>query len=40
MRFHKAKFLGEYRLLNYTWDVIRALPGGARLSLTWKRDRC
>jgi hypothetical protein len=40
MRFHKAKFLGVRVLLGFTWDVIRALPGGSRLSLNWRRDRC
>jgi serralysin len=40
MRFWKAKMFGIHTLLWYTWDVMTALPGGSRLSLTWKRDRC
>ena len=40
IRFWKAKTFGLHTLLWYTWDVLAALPGGSRLSLTWKRDRC
>ena len=40
IRFWKAKTFGVHTLLPYTWDVLTALPGGSRLSLTWKRDRC
>jgi hypothetical protein len=39
-RFWKAKAFGVHTRLNFTWDVLRALPGGSRLSLLWKRDRC
>ena len=40
VRFWKAKTFGVHTRLGYTWDVISALPGGSRVSLTWKRDRC
>jgi Astacin (Peptidase family M12A) len=40
VRFWKAKGLGIHTLLGYTWDVISALPGGSRVRLTWKKDRC
>jgi hypothetical protein len=40
MRFWKAKFLGVHTKLSYTWDVIGALPGGSRVTLNWKRDKC
>jgi hypothetical protein len=40
IRFWKAKFLGIHTRLGYTWDVLRALPGGTRVSLYWKRDSC
>jgi hypothetical protein len=40
IRFWKAKGLGVHTRLSYTWDVLTALPGGSRLALTWKRDRC
>jgi Astacin (Peptidase family M12A) len=40
IRFWKAKAFGVHTRLGYTWDVLTALPGGSRLSLNWKRDRC
>ena len=40
IRFWKAKMFGVHTLINYTWDVISAIPGGSRVSLTWKRDKC
>jgi len=40
LRFWKAKGFGVHTRLTYTWDVLQALPGGSRLTLTWKRDRC
>jgi hypothetical protein len=40
MRFWKAKGLGVHTKLGYTWDVIGALPGGSRVTLNWKRDKC
>lgn len=40
IRFWKAKAWGIHTRLGFTWDVLHALPGGARLSLTWKRDSC
>ncbi len=38
--FWKAKFLGVHTPLSYRWEVLRALPGGCRVRLTWRRDRC
>ncbi|MFF3445146.1 M12 family metallopeptidase [Streptosporangium sp. NPDC002721] len=40
LRFWKAKEFGIHRRLDYTWDIVGALPGGSRMSLRWKRDRC
>ena len=40
IRFSKAKTFGAHTLLGYTWSVIPALPGGARVTLDWVRDRC
>lgn len=40
IRFWKAKAFGVHTKLGYTWDVLTALPAGARLTLSWKRDRC
>jgi serralysin len=40
IRFNKAKVFGVHTLLGYRWDVISALPGGARVSLTWLNDHC
>ena len=40
MRFWKAKFFGVHTQLGFTWDVIKALPGGSRVTLIWKRDGC
>ncbi|WP_414660159.1 M12 family metallopeptidase [Horticoccus sp. 23ND18S-11] len=38
--FAKAKFLGVHTPLSYSWDIVRALPGGCRVRLTWRNDRC
>jgi hypothetical protein len=40
LRFWKAKFWGFHTRLGYTWDVLRAVPGGTRISLHWRRDKC
>lgn len=40
IRFSKAKFLGVHTQLGYSWDVLQALIGGTRITLTWNRDRC
>lgn len=40
MRFWKAKEFGVHRRLGYTWNVLDAIPGGTRVSLFWKRDKC
>jgi hypothetical protein len=40
IRFWKAKAFGIHTLLDFNWDVINALPGGTRVLLNWRRDRC
>jgi hypothetical protein len=40
IRFSKAKFLYVHTGLGYSWDVMPALPGGTRVTLTWTKDRC
>lgn len=40
IRFWKAKMFGVHTRLGYTWSVLHAIPGGSRISLEWKRDRC
>lgn len=40
MSFWKAKFLGVHTLLPYKWNVLGALKGGCRVTLTWNRDTC
>jgi len=35
-----TKAFGVHTRLGYTWDVVSALPGGSRVTLLWKRDRC
>lgn len=40
IRFWKAKVLGAHTLLPYRWDVLKALQGGCRVTLTWRKDRC
>jgi hypothetical protein len=40
IRFAKAKFLGVHTDLGFTWDIMRALPEGGELQLTWVRDSC
>jgi hypothetical protein len=40
IRFAKAKFLGVHTDLGFTWDIMRALPEGSELQLTWVRDSC
>jgi hypothetical protein len=40
IRFGKAKFLGEHRLLDFTWAVLPAISGGSRVVLTWQADSC
>ena len=38
--FWKAKFLGIHTLLNYKWNVLPAVRGGCRITLTWNKDSC
>ena len=38
--FWKAKFLGAHTLLGYKWNVLQAIKGGCRVTLTWNRDTC
>jgi serralysin len=40
IRFSKAKFLGEYKELPFTWAVLPALYSGSRVTLTWQTDQC
>jgi len=38
--FWKAKILGIHTLLGYKWNVLPAIKGGCRITLTWNRDSC
>lgn len=38
--FWKAKLLGVHTLLPYKWNVLSAIKGGCRISLSWNRDSC
>lgn len=38
--FWKAKLLGVHTLLAYKWNVLSALKGGCRVTLSWNRDSC
>jgi hypothetical protein len=38
--FWKAKILGVHTLLPYKWNVLPALKGGCRVTLSWNRDTC
>jgi serralysin len=38
--FWKAKLLGVHTLLNYKWNVLQAVRGGCRITLTWNQDSC
>jgi serralysin len=38
--FWKAKLLGIHTLLGFKWNVLPALKGGCRVTLTWKKDSC
>ena len=40
IRFWKAKAFGVHTRLGFTWDVLQAVPGGCRVTLTWRRDHC
>ena len=38
--FAKAKVLGAHTPLSYKWNVLLALNGGCRVTLTWRKDSC
>lgn len=38
--FYKAKMLGVHTPLNYKWNVLQAVRGGCRITLTWNKDVC
>lgn len=38
--FAKAKLLGVHTPLGFKWNVLPALKGGCRVTLTWKKDSC
>lgn len=38
--FWKAKLLGVHTLLPYKWNVLPAIKGGCRITLSWNRDTC
>ena len=38
--FAKAKMLGVHTGLSYTWNILKAIPGGTRITLTWRNDSC
>jgi hypothetical protein len=38
--FWKAKAFGVHTLLNYQWNILKAIRGGCRISLVWKKDSC
>ncbi|MGG9960550.1 M12 family metallopeptidase [Ferruginibacter sp. SUN106] len=38
--FWKAKLLGVHTLLNYKWNVLPAIKGGCRITLSWNKDSC
>lgn len=38
--FAKAKLLGVHTDLAYQWNILKAIPGGCRITLTWRNDSC
>lgn len=38
--FAKSKFLGVHTELPYKWNILKAIPGGTRITLTWRIDSC
>ena len=38
--FAKAKMLGVHTELPYKWNILKAIPGGTRITLTWRNDSC
>jgi len=38
--FSKAKLLGVHTELTYKWNILKAVRGGCRITLTWRNDSC
>ncbi|WP_373497153.1 FISUMP domain-containing protein [Aquiflexum sp.] len=38
--FAKAKMFGIHTELVYKWNILKAIPGGTRITLTWRNDSC
>ncbi len=38
--FSKAKAFGAHTPLSFKWNVLPAVKGGCRITLTWKKDTC
>ena len=38
--FWKAKMFGVHTPLNYKWNVLPAVRGGCRITLSWNKDSC
>jgi hypothetical protein len=38
--FWKAKMLGVHTALSYKWNVLPAIKGGCRITLSWNKDSC
>lgn len=38
--FWKAKMFGVHTPLNYKWNVLPAIKGGCRITLSWNKDSC
>ncbi len=38
--FWKAKLFGVHTPLSYKWNILPALKGGCRVTLTWRKDSC
>ncbi len=38
--FAKAKMFGVHTELGYQWNILKAIPGGTRITLTWRNDSC
>jgi len=38
--FAKAKIFGVHTELAYKWNILKAIPGGTRITLTWRNDSC
>jgi len=38
--FAKAKMFGVHTGLPYQWNILKAVPGGTRITHTWRNDSC